>query len=105
MLFYFFFSSRRRHTRYIGDWSSDVCSSDLREALHRTEGLLFSSPRPLARQLVAAWLAGVLMAMALGAGVGARLAATGDVEIGRASCRERVEVWEGAGSVERKRTE
>src|SRR5437763_16716848 len=27
--FMFFFSSRRRHTRYIGDWSSDVCSSDL----------------------------------------------------------------------------
>src|SRR5437762_12046962 len=25
----FFVSSRRRHTRYIGDWSSDVCSSDL----------------------------------------------------------------------------
>src|SRR5437762_3715752 len=25
----FFFSSRRRHTRYIGDWSSDVYSSDL----------------------------------------------------------------------------
>src|SRR5437762_10510074 len=24
----FFFSSRRRHTSYIGDWSSDVCSSD-----------------------------------------------------------------------------
>src|SRR5437879_899413 len=29
MFFVFFFSSRRRHTRYIGDWSSDVCSSDL----------------------------------------------------------------------------
>src|SRR5437762_6539815 len=28
-LFFFFFSSIRRHTRYIGDWSSDVCSSDL----------------------------------------------------------------------------
>src|ERR1022692_5210487 len=28
-LFYFFFSSRRRHTRLQGDWSSDVCSSDL----------------------------------------------------------------------------
>src|SRR5437763_535949 len=27
--FFFFFSSRRRHTRYIGDWSSDVCTSDL----------------------------------------------------------------------------
>ena len=26
---YFFFSSRRRHTRFTSDWSSDVCSSDL----------------------------------------------------------------------------
>src|SRR5260370_34919027 len=26
---YFFFSSRRRHTRFKCDWSSDVCSSDL----------------------------------------------------------------------------
>src|SRR5690606_38897988 len=28
-LLYFFFSSRRRHTRFSRDWSSDVCSSDL----------------------------------------------------------------------------
>src|ERR1022692_4975579 len=28
-LCFFFFSSRRRHTRLQGDWSSDVCSSDL----------------------------------------------------------------------------
>src|SRR5690348_18487024 len=28
----FFFSSRRRHTRWTGDWSSDVCSSDLEHA-------------------------------------------------------------------------
>src|SRR5256885_11110429 len=28
-IFCFFFSSRRRHTRLQGDWSSDVCSSDL----------------------------------------------------------------------------
>src|SRR5256885_3603321 len=28
-VFTFFFSSRRRHTRLQGDWSSDVCSSDL----------------------------------------------------------------------------
>src|SRR5690606_40087007 len=27
--FFFFFSSRRRHTRFSRDWSSDVCSSDL----------------------------------------------------------------------------
>src|SRR5688500_20241658 len=29
MFLFFFFSSRRRHTRLQGDWSSDVCSSDL----------------------------------------------------------------------------
>src|SRR5438045_8003323 len=28
-MIYFFFSSRRRHTRCLSDWSSDVCSSDL----------------------------------------------------------------------------
>src|SRR2546427_3013835 len=31
--FFFFFSSRRRHTRFDCDWSSDVCSSDLEQAL------------------------------------------------------------------------
>src|SRR5690349_23419994 len=29
LVFVFFFSSRRRHTRSLRDWSSDVCSSDL----------------------------------------------------------------------------
>src|SRR5690606_14931292 len=28
-VYFFFFSSRRRHTRFSRDWSSDVCSSDL----------------------------------------------------------------------------
>src|SRR5437016_8866413 len=32
VLFVFFFSSRRRHTRLVSDWSSDVCSSDLLQA-------------------------------------------------------------------------
>src|SRR2546430_4286692 len=36
---FFFFSSRRRHTRFDCDWSSDVCSSDLR-----------AGPLPTARQ-------------------------------------------------------
>src|SRR5690606_40859675 len=31
----FFFSSRRRHTRFSRDWSSDVCSSDLEREVHR----------------------------------------------------------------------
>src|SRR5690606_41202914 len=29
LAYWFFFSSRRRHTRFSRDWSSDVCSSDL----------------------------------------------------------------------------
>src|SRR5260370_4475957 len=32
-MYYFFFSSRRRHTRFKCDWSSDVCSSDLSASL------------------------------------------------------------------------
>src|SRR6266446_10694939 len=41
----FFFSSRRRHTRLQGDWSSDVCSSDLVDAAVRAlrEGHTFYS--------------------------------------------------------------
>src|SRR5205814_4715910 len=34
----FFFSSRRRHTRCLSDWSSDVCSSDLRVLLTNDTG-------------------------------------------------------------------
>src|SRR3989454_3645017 len=37
MYLFFFFSSRRRHTRLQGDWSSDVCSSDLKRLLHGEE--------------------------------------------------------------------
>src|SRR5690606_17548617 len=38
--FCFFFSSRRRHTRFSRDWSSDVCSSDLEvRVLRRVEDL------------------------------------------------------------------
>src|SRR5690606_41193565 len=37
---FFFFSSRRRHTRFSRDWSSDVCSSDLLAHLVRAEQIL-----------------------------------------------------------------
>src|SRR5437762_5455126 len=43
--YFFFFSSRRRHTRYIGDWSSDVCSSDLPVATERCREVCASSTR------------------------------------------------------------
>src|SRR5207248_1434528 len=39
---FFFFSSRRRHTRSYGDWSSDVCSSDLEDNLRK---LMLREPR------------------------------------------------------------
>src|SRR2546429_6692677 len=38
---YFFFSSRRRHTRCSRDWSSDVCSSDLSPAQAMRLGMAF----------------------------------------------------------------
>src|SRR5204863_2849800 len=60
---FFFFSSRRRHTRSLRDWSSDVCSSDLEPraddrrpagpqvALDRRRGLAPDRDRPLLRAL------------------------------------------------------
>src|SRR5438093_7229872 len=39
----FFFSSRRRHTRLVSDWSSDVCSSDLHT--HDTAGTIHVESR------------------------------------------------------------
>src|SRR5207302_4241952 len=83
---YFFLSSRRRHTRFSRDWSSDVCSSDL-------------AVRPLGSNLYE------VLAIALFPGVerngedlitiapqgphGARNAAAAERQIGRASGRGR----------------
>src|SRR5437763_3152992 len=89
---FFFFSSRRRHTRYIGDWSSDVCSSDLEffrgveaeavQVLDRGQRLLLGD-RPLARR---SCCADAFDVEAPRGGTRARAV----LEIGRASCRERV---------------
>jgi hypothetical protein len=49
-----------------------------RDARHGTEAFVLSAPHALTRQLPAAWLAGVLVAVGLGAGVGARLLLAGD---------------------------
>src|SRR5437764_3516447 len=53
VLLCFFFSSRRRHTRYIGDWSSDVCSSDLEVMLpsQSTAMVVFHHPGGLTARL------------------------------------------------------
>src|SRR5690349_24062180 len=95
----FFFSSRRRHTRSLRDWSSDVCSSDLRTVVR-------------ASLLVAANLQGrsndrpprdpvlVSSGFAVNDTAGKTLAGAGAREIGRASCRERAWMRVGAGAVE-----
>src|SRR5205814_3332830 len=46
------FSSRRRHTRCLSDWSSDVCSSDL-EAFPDAEYYLAHNVRDIHREAVA----------------------------------------------------
>src|SRR5256885_9429723 len=51
---FFFFSSRRRHTRLQGDWSSDVCSSDLLtkiEQEHTASGKHVNHETPAAQWL------------------------------------------------------
>src|SRR5439155_2664576 len=88
----FFFSSRRRHTRWPRDWSSDVCSSDLGDAAagerHRRRGVEHEVDGELRLLLV------LLDVVAIELGVGLPV----DVaQIGRASCRERVEGGEGGG--------
>src|SRR5438876_8340166 len=45
--FFFFFSSRRRHTRWTGDWSSDVCSSDLRLVADFHGSGMTAGPHPM----------------------------------------------------------
>src|SRR2546430_10547817 len=42
----FFFSSRRRHTRFDCDWSSDVCSSDLGLGMFRSVNVVLADTTP-----------------------------------------------------------
>src|SRR5690606_40340009 len=101
---------RRRHTRFSRDWSSDVCSSDLTGHHARATDLLDQ----LLTKLLLLLLEGVLelgearlAEVEIGgpAGLVERATRRGDGllhvpgrrEIGRASCRERVQSPEGAG--------
>src|SRR3712207_8510249 len=49
-----FFSSRRRHTRYWRDWSSDVCSSDLKmpDFLKRSTGAEMMDDFSLGKEII-----------------------------------------------------
>src|SRR5207302_7507256 len=102
----FFFSSRRRHTRFSRDWSSDVCSSDL--VLDTADGSFLSTGR---RRALLADLPLVSVPV-LWDGPGSTLAHLRALlgpsryktphwkerQIGRASCRERVEESVGGGA-------
>src|SRR5690625_7234415 len=112
---FFFFSSRRRHTRWPRDWSSDVCSSDLLggEALQGQTQVGKVSREKLKNQGPEAGkdhLIGLATARSEGTEESAVEAVSAAIdgfaetaEIGRASCRERVESGgvEGAGETTR----
>src|SRR5438874_4049204 len=96
MLEWFFFSSRRRHTRSLRDWSSDVCSSDLsrfavlRGSQGKSRGArLTRGAGNLGREPVTQNNAAAPPPAAH--------------EIGRASCRERVAIPVVALSVKKKK--
>src|SRR5258705_1557025 len=57
---FFFFSSRRRHTRCLSDWSSDVCSSDLLLRAYGVQRVLGTDRNPNAvKRLIASGGEGV----------------------------------------------
>src|SRR5690606_40875342 len=99
----FFFSSRRRHTRFSRDWSSDVCSSDLPGvediAGQSAWGItvqLYSLRRPGDGGL------GDTLALEALARSAAAHGADALGKIGRASCRERVWISVVGVSVKKK---
>src|SRR5215510_5107089 len=94
-MFVFFFSSRRRHTRWPRDWSSDVCSSDLGGDAERDVDQL--------PEVEVVLRAGLVVAKALHEVVGAPLADRGgrrqpglvDLDDGRVRLAELVVAGEG----------
>src|SRR5207253_8320140 len=99
--------SRRRHTRWPRDWSSDVCSSDLSRPASKSElpdlrpshgsfMWLLEEPIPMGR--CALFPTRVRVSSFRLPGISAMRPEYPEVsvgKIGRASCRERVEVWVG----------
>src|SRR5690606_40740379 len=102
---YFFFSSRRRHTRFSRDWSSDVCSSDLenlRRVVHPQEQHDRGGDRAEGEFEIPPVLD---VDRKDRAGEQPQDRGEDGAEIGRASCRERVEIREVAGACNKERTE
>src|SRR5436853_820933 len=102
----FFFSSRRRHTRCLSDWSSDVWSSDLyrwfKQERHVDKAAFFFYTIPVSQQAAyaeenGAKLEGIATTYEGGGShAGENPAAPTFDKIGRASCRDSVEGAAGA---------
>src|SRR5256886_8260378 len=104
----FFFSSRRRHTRFDCDWSSDVCSSDLASDWIERSPVWISAGSPGARWITVKETN--VMPSKSGRARRSRRSAYPSmarycIQIGRASCRERGEISGGAVSLKKKKRE
>src|SRR5207247_3201034 len=92
-LMFFFFSSRRRHTRSTRDWSSDVCSSDLWPKALNYPILRNSGNWPSDSDSIVPPQCSYC---------GYTVSRIVKKEIGRASCRERVYIGVGDGCVKKR---
>src|SRR5699024_11237891 len=93
-----FFSSRRRHTRSKRDWSSDVCSSDLKYSSCQKENPYICKVR-----LISCLGSGSRGKTAVQRGSASQGRAAQRGEIGRASCRERAESSGGEAASKKRR--
>src|SRR5260370_2276741 len=91
LLMIFFFSSRRRHTRFKCDWSSDVCSSDLYSVWKPATSSDSASGRSNGARLFSAMPLITKITRPMGWYKTNQIESDAcAVKIGRASCRERV---------------
>src|SRR3546814_5593186 len=96
MLFVFFFKQKTAYEMRISDWSSDVCSSDLQDRTHLPVDLAidpFWPPAPLERANNSVTIGNVIaeaFEREIERPVVVKRIAQFELEIGRASCRERV---------------
>src|SRR5690606_40388232 len=97
----FFFSSRRRHTRFSRDWSSDVCSSDLQRPARgpagREDAQADRRRRAAGRRLSGLYLWRNRAGASPNVLENMREKA---LEIGRAACRERGKTCAAVGTVQ-----
>src|SRR5688572_28258022 len=87
----FFFSSRRRHTSFDCDWSSDVCSSDLSTGMASATAMPTWDKGSATTTSAAACRTGWISAAVAAIRCCALTVVAGDLKIGRASCREGVD--------------